>query len=109
MSDQETAADEDPDVRGVVLTGSGEAFSTGADLQEALEAWGEDIILYGCIPSNIMVPALCPKEEFREYVESTLTTIERNPCRIILGVADNVMPEADIKRVEYISEMIKGS
>jgi hypothetical protein len=33
-------------------------------------------------------------------------TIKEKSCRILLGVADNVMPEADLERLEMITDRV---
>ena len=34
--------------------------------------------------------------------------LKRKDARVILGIADNVMPEADIDRVEKVCEMVEN-
>ncbi|MGI6149609.1 MAG: uroporphyrinogen decarboxylase family protein [Limnochordia bacterium] len=76
-------------------------------IEQALEEFTDYAIIYGGIPSNMLVPMCCPDEAFRAYILDLLETLQQTKCRIILGAADNVMPEADIGRVEWVSELLK--
>lgn len=74
-------------------------------LEEAVDCWGEDMIIWGGIPSILLCPLNCSEQEFLQYLDGLWEIVQRG--RFILGVADNVMPEADITRVERISEMVQ--
>jgi hypothetical protein len=77
-------------------------------LEEALDVFEDNLILYGVIASTMLVPASYTEKEFKNYMSDLFDTISKKDCRIILGVADNVMPETDMKRLEWISENIKS-
>ena len=47
-------------------------------------------------PSNILIPSICSKPEFEAHLNRTFQTLKVKPCRVLLGVSDNVMPEADM-------------
>ena len=76
-------------------------------LREALNVLKDEVIIYGGIPSNILEPHTYTYNDFERYLIDLFETIKDTKCRIILGVADNVMPSADIDRIEQISKMVK--
>jgi hypothetical protein len=74
-------------------------------LEEARAAWGEDVIIFGGVPSIILEPTF-PEAEFETYMRDVFRTIAPGNA-FILGVADNVMPTSIIERVERISDMVR--
>ena len=74
-------------------------------LDEARRAWGNDVIIWGGIPSVILEEASCPEDRFRRYMSDVLDTIAPGDA-FILGVADNVMPGASIERLEWITRLL---
>jgi|BarGraNGADG00312_1021997.scaffolds.fasta_scaffold34042_2 Uroporphyrinogen decarboxylase (URO-D) len=74
-------------------------------LEETRQAWGNDVIVFGGIPSTVLEPNW-GQEEFEEYVKDVFRTIAPGNA-FILGVADNVMPTSLIERVERISELVE--
>lgn len=75
-------------------------------LEEARGVWGNKVIIWGGIPSSILCEGF-PEEEFERYMLGMFRTIAAGDA-FILGVADNVMPEAIIERVERVSEMVEA-
>jgi len=71
-------------------------------LEHAREVWGNRIILFGGLPSVMLSPHI-REEEFRAYVAYILRAVAPGDA-FILGVADNVMPDSLIERIEWISE-----
>jgi uroporphyrinogen-III decarboxylase len=74
-------------------------------LEEARAAFGNEVIIWGRIPS-VMLCDPVSDEEFEEYMLQLFRTIAPGDA-FILGVADNVMPEAKLERIERVSEMVK--
>lgn len=89
--------------------GMAECFVTApmvpCTLAEAQQAWGKDVIIWGGIPSSILCPPVTD-EEFEAYMIDLFHTIAPGDA-FILGVADNVMPDAYIERVIRVSEMVE--
>jgi uroporphyrinogen-III decarboxylase len=73
-------------------------------LEQAKEAWGNDVIIWGGIPSVILCEPVSD-ETFEAYMADLFETISLDD-RFILGVADNVMPETKFDRIVRISEML---
>jgi hypothetical protein len=73
-------------------------------LEHARKVWGNRIILFGGLPSVMLSPHI-REQEFRDYVAYILRTVAPGDA-FILGVADNVMPDSIIERVEYITEYL---
>lgn len=76
-------------------------------MEEAIDFWEDKMIIWGGIPSILLVPESVSYDEFITYVEKLLELIRTKKGRVILGIADNLMPEGDITRVEKISEMVE--
>jgi len=76
-------------------------------LEQAKEAWGNDVIIWGGIPSVILCEPVSD-ETFEAYMADLFETISPDD-RFILGVADNVMPETKFERIVKISEMVENS
>jgi uroporphyrinogen-III decarboxylase len=74
-------------------------------LEEARVAFGTQVIIWGGIPSVILCDPVSD-EEFEQYVFNLFRTIAPGDA-FILGVADNVMPEAKLERIKWISEMVE--
>lgn len=78
---------------------------TECTLREALEAWEENgPIIWGGIPSPLLEERVS-EEEFRQFIELTLETINGHP--IILGIGDMVMGNNLIERVKFIVEQVE--
>lgn len=75
-------------------------------LAEARGAWGKDVIIWGGIPSSILCPPVTD-EAFEAYMLDLFRTIAPGDA-FILGVADNVMPDAYIERVIRVGEMVEA-
>jgi hypothetical protein len=73
-------------------------------LREARNVFGNDVIIWGGIPSTILCDPVSDKE-FEEYMVNLFQDISPGDA-FILGVADNVMPEAKLIRIIKVSEMV---
>ncbi|MCL2060576.1 MAG: hypothetical protein FWH01_16250 [Oscillospiraceae bacterium] len=97
-----------------LLEGAGmdmaECFCTapmvGVTLEQALDCWGDRVIIWGGVPSIILCPDSCSYGDFVDYMSAAIALIRSRKCRVILGVSDNVMPETDITRLEKITDMV---
>jgi uroporphyrinogen-III decarboxylase len=78
---------------------------TQTTLAEARAALGTDVIIWGGVPSVLLEPDSTPEEEFERYMDGLFHTIAPGDA-FILGVADNAMPEADIRRIARITELV---
>ncbi len=74
-------------------------------LEEARRVWGERLIIFGGIPSTIITESVS-ESEFRYFVDDLFRIIAPGK-NIILGVGDNVMPEAIWERFLYLTKVIK--
>jgi len=75
-------------------------------LEEARQAWGADVIIFGGVPSVVLEDSTMSDDEFEEYMVGVFKAIAPGDA-VILGVGDNVMPTARIERVERISQMVE--
>ena len=74
-------------------------------LEEARQAWGTDMIIWGGIPSVILEEDFT-EEEFEAYMAAMFKTIAPGDA-FILGVADNVTGPAMLSRLARVTEMIE--
>lgn len=74
-------------------------------LEEARAAFGKKVIIWGGIPS-VMLCDPVSDEEFEEHMLNLFRIISPGDA-FILGVADNVMPEAKLERIGRVGEMAK--
>jgi hypothetical protein len=74
-------------------------------LEQARAAWGDQVIIWGGLPSTFLSPHV-PLHELEDYVHYIFDTIAPGDA-FILGVADNVMPDSDIERVARVTEIVQ--
>ncbi len=72
--------------------------------ERAREFFGTRMILWGGIPS-VFLSSWYSEEEFRSAVRRVLHAAAPGAA-FILGIADNVMPDSLIERVEWISRLV---
>jgi hypothetical protein len=75
-------------------------------LARARQILGDDVIIWGGIPS-VMLCDPVTDAQFEAYMLDLFRTIAPGDA-FILGVADNVMPEAKIERIGRVSEMVEA-
>lgn len=73
-------------------------------MADARAVFGNDVIIWGGIPS-VMLCEPVTDEAFEAYMLDLFRTIAPGDA-FILGVADNVMPEAIMDRVERVGELV---
>ena len=72
--------------------------------KEIRERAGDKLILWGGLP-GAMFSSTYPEQMFREHIVSYLKSYIPNP-RFVLGVGDQVPPDADINRVKMVPELV---
>lgn len=78
-------------------------------LEKAMEVWKNKIIIWGGIPSSVFIPESYSESEFIDYINGVFKLIKEYDYKgLILGVADNFMPQADIDRIRIIMKMIEN-
>jgi len=75
-------------------------------LDDAREAWGTDVIIWGAVPSVILESAYSDAA-FEGFMQGVFRSVAPGDA-FILGVADNVMPGARLDRIERISDMVEA-
>lgn len=75
-------------------------------LAQAREAWGTRVIIWGGIPS-VMMGNPVTDAQFESYMLDLFRTIAPGDA-FILGVADNVMAEGKLDRVQRVTEMVEA-
>lgn len=74
-------------------------------LAEARKALGDDITIFGGVPSVILEPTVSD-EQFEEYMADIFDAVAPGD-RFILGIADNMMPTSMMSRVKRIGELVE--
>lgn len=74
-------------------------------LTEALEALQGQVVLQGGIPSVLVCEEGCSDDEFDHYIEEVICPLKGRPG-FVLGMSDNVPPNAVFSRVERVAELI---
>jgi hypothetical protein len=77
-------------------------------LTDALDALDGKVVLQGGIPSVLVCEEGCTSDEFDRYIEDVIVPL-RGRRGFILGMSDNVPPNADFARVERVAELIARS
>jgi hypothetical protein len=73
-------------------------------MEEARAVFGDEVVIWGGIPSVILCDPVTDKD-FKEYMFNLFRTISPGDA-FILGVADNVVPDAKLERIEWVSNMV---
>jgi hypothetical protein len=75
-------------------------------MEETLERIEDKMVIWGGIPSTLLVPHAYNQQFFLDYVDNFFKLLERykGKSRVVVGLADNVVPEADIERLEIVAE-----
>jgi hypothetical protein len=76
------------------------------ELSEALDILNGEVVLQGGLPSNLVCNEGCSRSDFDRYIEETILPL-RGRKGFILGMSDNVPPNADFSRVEAVAELIR--
>ena len=74
-------------------------------LETALDILDGKATLQGGIPSVLVCPDIISQRDFENYIESTILK-QKGRAGFILGMSDNVPPDADFTRIEMIAELI---
>lgn len=75
-------------------------------VEQAREAWGDRVIIWGGLPSTLLSPS-ASEEEFHDYMYDLFRTIAPGNA-FILGVADNVMPDSLIERIAWVTDFVEA-
>jgi len=76
---------------------------TDCTFEEAWEAWKNEPLLWGGIPSYYLEARLT-EAEFRDRINALLELVQERP--IILGIADAVMSDDEVERVRWIARRV---
>jgi uroporphyrinogen-III decarboxylase len=74
-------------------------------LEQARKAWGTKVSIWGGIPSVLLCDPVTDRE-FEDYMMNLFRVIAPGDA-FILGVADNVMAEGKLERVQRVTEMVQ--
>ncbi|HOL35327.1 MAG TPA: uroporphyrinogen decarboxylase family protein [bacterium] len=74
-------------------------------LKEALDILDNRVVLQGGIPSVLVCKEGGTKQDFIRYINEVIVPLKERKS-FILGMSDNVPPNADFERVEMVSKLI---
>ncbi len=74
-------------------------------MEKALDMLDGKVVLQGGIPSVMVCPQGATRQQFVKYIEEVIVPLKGRKG-FILGMSDNVPPDADFKRVEMVSKLI---
>jgi hypothetical protein len=80
---------------------------TRCSLREVRNGMGPQVTVWGGIPSVALLPDQMDDRAFGKYLDDLFAELGTGE-RLILGVSDNVPPEADLKRLDRIKERIEA-
>jgi hypothetical protein len=74
-------------------------------MEETLERVRDKMVIWGGIPSTLLTVGY-KQADFLDYIDNFFKVLERykGKSRVIVGIGDLVVPEADFERVEIIAE-----
>ena len=75
-------------------------------LKEARKVWGNEMIIWGGIPSILLVEDLVSDEEFETYMDELFATIAPGDA-FILGVSDIIPGPASLARLVRVRELVE--
>ncbi|MBI4024517.1 MAG: hypothetical protein HY360_06015 [Verrucomicrobia bacterium] len=76
-------------------------------LAEVRKGMGPKTTVWGGIPSIALLPSSMDDQKFEAYFDDLFAQLGRGD-RLILGVSDNVPPDADLSRLRRIQERIRA-
>ena len=82
---------------------------TELTLLEQRKGWGDGVTIWGGIPSVLLLSDSVSEDAFVSHLsdlEREIRSLAPNRSRLILGVSDNVPPDADIGRLNRIGDWI---
>ena len=79
---------------------------TQLSLRELREGFGPGVTVWGGVPSVALLEGSLRGAAFDRWLADLATEIEREPRRIIVGVSDNVPPDASLERFARIGEAV---
>jgi hypothetical protein len=84
---------------------------TELTLIEQRKGWGDEVAIWGGIPSVLLLPDSVSDEAFVSYLshlEREIYVLAPKASRLIFGVSDNVPPDADMDRLNRIGEWVSS-
>jgi hypothetical protein len=82
---------------------------TSLDLAEVRKGFGPSTTVWGGVPSVVLMPGSMDEEAFSRWIDGLTAELQSRPRAIVLGVADNVPPDADMGRLQRIGRVAAAS
>ena len=84
---------------------------TELTLTEIRRQFGVNTVIWGGIPSVALLPDSLSHEGFKNFISNLVAELAGSApdkSRVILGVSDNVPPDADLSRLAVIGDTLQG-
>ncbi len=81
---------------------------TQLSLRQLREGFGPGVSVWGGVPSVALLEASVKDAAFDRWLADLVAEIERDPARIIVGVSDNVPPDASLERLARVGKAVTG-
>lgn len=81
---------------------------TSLTLRQLRAGVGDRVTIWGGVPSVALLPDAMDGDTFDRYLDDLLTEVA-DTQRLILGVSDNVPPDADMERLRRLRDRLAGS
>jgi uroporphyrinogen-III decarboxylase len=75
-------------------------------ITQALEKLNGKVVMQGGIPAVMVCKEGGSMEDFKKYIDEVILPL-KGTRGFILGMSDNVPPNADFERIEIISKLIQ--
>ena len=82
---------------------------TRLPLRALREGFGEAVTVWGGVPSVALLADSMDGPAFDHWLDELAAELERDPRRIIVGVSDNVPPDADLERLARVGERVAAA
>lgn len=80
---------------------------TKLTLAQLRQGFGPAVTVWGGIPSVALLPQSMGPAAFDDYLDELVGEVQ-DPTRLIMGVSDNVPPDADLERLSHIGARLNG-
>ncbi len=82
---------------------------TKLPLRQLREGFGPRVTVWGGVPSVALLRSSMSDAAFDRWLAELVAEIERDPGRLIVGVSDNVPPDASLERLARIGEAVASA
>jgi hypothetical protein len=82
---------------------------TRLGLRELREGFGPRVTVWGGVPSVVLLRDSMSDAAFERWLADLVAEVRRDPSRLIVGVSDNVPPDADLERLARVGGAVASA